>query len=386
MITTKLDISLRGKSTAVRLPVVIAEAFRAKADRLALQYGRAAEAAQREHNGSLAEAITKWVGEVPLYATREAWVGAAVEMMRPVFKAKGLALPNTIRATIAFTSKGWNKGKVKRRGECWHPEHSTDGATEIMIDLCETDPATIVNILTHELGHAAQQIIAVARSLRENDPVKSAKLLKLAGGHGTIWKEVASILDLEAPLVPNKKGEPKPKWECALGGEAWKAWAQPIIDALGVCPHKALAEFVAKSKEESKQTTRMLKLEHEACAASDDGSPVVWRMSSKHIADRAQVVCPCCGKKVDNPHYEDGGEDEGEEEASSREHHQNDADADPDDFVKARARRDAERDKEHMRKIGKSVGRSVKEAVSARQGKRSVVQELLDNATGKGRK
>lgn len=342
--TTKFDLWLDGRSTAVRLPVHIKTAFDAKCANLKLTAAAGAKTAQRECNGALAEAITKWVGDVPLHTTRELWTAALVEAARPVFAERGYPLPANIRATIAFTSQGW---RGKRRGECWSPEASADGAVEIMVHLCETDPVRILNILTHELCHAAQGRLAGERGKP-----------KQAGGHGRIWKEVAAALDLKPAMKTNAKGKEVEQWQYALGDAngLWGAWAKPILEAAGAMPHAALAEFVKKEQDAAKQSTRMLKFVHEGCPAAEDAE-YIWRASGKATADKAKVSCPCCGQRIDNPHYE-GEEDE--------EGHILDDVSDERKFVRAV---DIVADEMDARAV-KAVGRAVKKAVAARRGNR----------------
>lgn len=375
MQTTKFDILIAGRSTAVRLPNPILAAFKAKAADLKLTAGKAAQTAQREHNGTLAEAITKWVGDVPLHTTRESYIGAAVELMRPVFEKRGYPLPAKIRATIAFTSKG-HRGN--RRGECWSPEASADQGVEIMICLREHDTTAIVSILTHELCHAAQGLVAKERAAKAKTEKQAAALAKQAGGHGAIWKEVAAALDLKPSPKTAKSGKVSEDWtrttDVTVCDPAWLSWAQPIIDALGVCPHAAIAAHIAKKEADAKQTTRMLKLECTTEAAR--GNPyvcgAVWRMSSKHIANKARLSCPCCGVKIDNPHYEGADEELDEEFEADRVREMNkpsdrattqqalDKAVAEDDFVTARRLRDQLRDtapKAKLTKFGNILSR-----------------------------
>lgn len=341
MNTTKVDIKLHGKSHSVRLPLAIWSAFRAKAANLKLALSDAAIEAQRDCNGTLAEAITKWVGNVPLHTTRELWTAALVDAMRPTFQERGYPLPANIRATIAFTSQGW---RGKRRGECWLPEASADGAVEIMVHLCETDPVRILNILTHELCHAAQGKIANERGKP-----------KQAGGHGRIWKEVAAALDLKPAMKTNAKGKEVEQWQYALGDAngLWGTWAKPLLEAAGAMPHAALAEFVKKEKDAAKQSARMLKFKHQDCGGLDEGA-YIWRASGKATADKAKVSCPCCGQRIENPHFE-GAEDEAQSE----------------DTV--------------LEQVGRAVRKGAEKRAAARTGdSRSPVRKLLDDAAAQG--
>lgn len=58
-----------------------------------------------------------------------------------------------------------------------------------------------------------------------------------------------------------------------LGGDAWRAWAEPLMHTVGAIPHAALETAV---KREKKQTSRMLKCECAECGA-------IWRLSSKVV-------------------------------------------------------------------------------------------------------
>ena len=294
---TKIDIRVHGKTHSFRIAIPVWKAFQAMAKANGNPLSAEASIAQRKHNGNLVEAIEKHVGAVPIHTTRETWLMSLVEAMRPEFTKRGYPLPAKIRASIAFTSKGW---RGKRRGECWSADMSADSTVEIMVCLRERDPVRILNILTHELCHAAQGVLAMERGKP-----------KLAGGHGRIWTEVSKAMDIDVGKGTHALGDPN---------GAWGAWAKPLLELAGPMPHSALAEFVAKEK---KQTTRMLKFEHDGCSFSDDGKPIVWRMSAKHISGQVQVRCPCCGTSLPNPHYEGEDGDLDAEDEAARVRHMN---------------------------------------------------------------
>ena len=84
--------------------------------------------------------------------SRESYLRAATNELRPYFAKHGLILPEKIRFAVAFTSHG-KKGKVA--GECWHAGASDDGHHEIIIRADFADPAEVLGILVHELVHAA---------------------------------------------------------------------------------------------------------------------------------------------------------------------------------------------------------------------------------------
>lgn len=59
---------------------------------------------------------------------RETWMQQAIDQFRPVFAAEGAVLPETIRATIGWTSKGRRSNTI---GECWYPAAVGDGIHEL---------------------------------------------------------------------------------------------------------------------------------------------------------------------------------------------------------------------------------------------------------------
>ena len=147
--------------------------------------------------------------------TREQWLNALANALRPAFKAEGKPLPEKLRLSCGFTSHG-NGGK--RIGECWHPEASTTQHVEIFIKPDQDVPMRVADIVLHELCHAALG--------------KDAK-------HGPQFRVLATSLGLEGKMV------------ATVAGAKAIALLQPIVDSLGPYPHSALAGM-AKKKEESK--------------------------------------------------------------------------------------------------------------------------------------
>lgn len=142
--------------------------------------------------------------QAPAQASREAWLNAFVAAARPVFISHDHTLPAKIRVSVGFPSSGWRSSTI---GECWSEAASADGHFEIFINPKIDDAARVAGILTHELCHAAVGIPA---------------------GHGPKFGKIARALGLEGPLTATTEGD------------AWRAWAKPIVDALGPLPHAAL--------------------------------------------------------------------------------------------------------------------------------------------------
>lgn len=182
------------------------------------------------------------------FKTREEWLHAFTDAARPIFKKAGYDVPNNVRLSVGFTSKG---ARSKRIGECWSDECSGDGAFEIFITPNMGDAARIADILTHELIHAT---------------------VGLEAGHKKPFKDCMIAIGLTG------------KATATVAGPIWWEWAQPILDKLGALPHAELQG--AASNNEKKQTTRMLK-----CACPSCG--FVMRTSATWIdATGGNLRCP----------------------------------------------------------------------------------------------
>lgn len=178
------------------------------------------------------------------FTTREEWLQAFTTAARPIFLSAGYTVPN-VRVSIGFTSAG---AKGNRIGECWVPEASEDQTPEIFITPAIGCAERIADIHTHELIHAT--------GIR---------------GHKADFVRCMKAVGLE--------GKPT----ATVAGDAWRAWALPIIELLGPLPHAALSSSNAAA--EKKQSTRMLK-----CACASCG--FVFRTSAKWLEAVPTLRCP----------------------------------------------------------------------------------------------
>jgi len=194
------------------------------------------------------------------HSSREAWLRAAINELRPYFAKLGLLLPETIRCAVAFTSQG-KKGKVA--GECWHACASDDGHHEIIIRADFADPAEVLGILAHELVHAA---------------------LPPEAKHGKVFREAALKIGLEGPM------------RNAMPGPVLKERLNELAAALGPFPHARLnfdrvtLSGGAVADRPKKQGTRMLKA---ACADHSCGYTV--RVAARWITECGPPHCPLHG-------------------------------------------------------------------------------------------
>lgn len=185
-----------------------------------------------------------------LYLTREEWLNAFVTASRPHFERVGAPLPDKVRVSVGFTSKG---SKGNRIGECWASEASADGHFEIFLKPSTKTASRLADILTHELVHAA---------------------VGLAAGHGPGFGKVARALGLTGKMTST------------TAAQGWYEWALPILNALGPMPYGVLDGGQSTAK--PKQKTNLLKVECDCCG---------WlaRVTAKHM-DHVLLVCPTqCG-------------------------------------------------------------------------------------------
>jgi SprT-like family len=189
--------------------------------------------------------------------SRESYLRAATNELRPYFAKHGLILPEKIRFAIAFTSHG-KKGKVA--GECWHAGASDDGHHEIIIRADFADSAEVLGILAHELVHAALP-----------PDVK----------HGKEFRDAALRIGLEGPM------------RHAMPGAVLKERLNELASSLGPFPHGRLnfdrvtLGGVAAADKPKKQGTRMLKAE---CLGPGCGYTV--RVAARWIKECGPPHCP----------------------------------------------------------------------------------------------
>lgn len=188
------------------------------------------------------------------HKTREAWLQGFIEAARPAFNATGASIPRNTRVAVGFTSAGKRGTRI---GECWTDQASDDGHFEIFITPSQGDASRIADILTHELIHAS---------------------VGLEAKHGPEFKAIATALGLEG------------KMKATTASDRWRAWAEPILEALGPIPHASLHSGLSTGR--PKQKTALLKLECGHCG---------WlaRVTLKHIDPYDFLSCPTgCGGQL----------------------------------------------------------------------------------------
>lgn len=127
------------------------------------------------------------MGREVTHLNRESWLVALVEALRPTFAGHGAPLPDKLRVSCSFPSRGGIKqaGKTTTIGQCWYPSNSVDGTTEVFVSPTIADPVQVAEILVHELVHAA---------------------LGPGHGHGKVFKRLALLVGLEGKMTATSAG------------------------------------------------------------------------------------------------------------------------------------------------------------------------------------
>ncbi len=180
--------------------------------------------------------------------TREDWLNALTLAARGTFAAQGFTLPDAIRCSVGFTSRGI---KGKAIGQCWSSNASADKHFEIFIHPgYQSDGPFMADILTHELCHAATP----------------------GAGHGPVFKRCATRMGLAGPMrsagFPDKVPPP---------------WAQIILDTLGAFPAADLTGGKVEGGPK-KQTSRLVKAECVDCG-------LIFRITAKYVNERNELRC-----------------------------------------------------------------------------------------------
>lgn len=179
------------------------------------------------------------------HTTREEWLTAAVQALRPMFGSHGVTLPARIRVACGFPSTYTRSGTL---AECWADTESADQTYEILISPTLAEPVAVLTQLIGAMAHAAPGAMSHT----------SNAYIELAGNLGL------------CPAGDN--------WRQILGAEDFPQTYAPILADLGAYPH---APILTGSKKT--QTTRMLKAVCPTCGYT-------IRLSAKW-ADKGLPTC-----------------------------------------------------------------------------------------------
>lgn len=198
--------------------------------------------------------------------TREQWLLAMTNELRPLFKQHGATIPSNVRMSCGWPSSRALSSNKRVLGQCWPATASEDSTTEIFISPFLSDPVAPMGVgatLAHELVHAC---------------------LPIGSGHGPKFRKLAEGIGLEGRMTATTAG----KALCVAFAE--------IVEKIGTYPHAKL-----DMSSQKKQGTRLLKVicTNVNCEyLEEEEKPYVVRMSAS-VYDAGQPCCGVCGAKMD---------------------------------------------------------------------------------------
>lgn len=186
--------------------------------------------------------------------TREQWLLAATDRLRPFFKGKGHEIP-VVRVSTGWPSRKALSVKSAAIGQYWDKAAASDKVGQIFISPLldqgvDKEGQGVLPVLIHECIHA---------------------VFGSEEGHGSQFGRLARSLGLEGKLTATHAGE-----ECI-------EICNRVLDDLGAYPHSRLNPTVGGPK---KQGTRMIK-----CECVDCGYTV--RTTQKWLDEKGAPLCPC---------------------------------------------------------------------------------------------
>ncbi len=183
--------------------------------------------------------------------TREKWLLAAIDMLRTDFEAVEAIIPEKVRVTCGWPSRGGRAEKKQVLGECWPPMCSEDEHTEVFIAPTIGKGIEALDVLVHELVHAT---------------------VGCDEGHKGPFRVIAKALGLEGKMTET------------VAGEELLVRLHAIETELGEYPHAKLTPTNKKA-----QSTRMLKVTCPKCG-------YLVRTSQKWV-NFGLPTC-CCGEEM----------------------------------------------------------------------------------------
>ena len=144
------------------------------------------------------------------HTTREAWLLAAVALLRPLFAAKGFSVP-PCQVSCGFASTGTRSGHV---GQCWSTKSASNELNQIFIAPTLKSAYEVLDTLVHELVHAVDNC--------ENK-------------HGKEFKKIALKMGMKGPM------------RSAEAGPELKVTLTSLLDTLGQYPHGHLKVGMRKA-------------------------------------------------------------------------------------------------------------------------------------------
>lgn len=173
-----------------------------------------------------------------------------------------------LRVSTSFPSKKALSLKNRTIGQCWAPEASSKGLTEVFISPVLEEPVRVLDVLTHEMVHAC---------------------MPQGTKHGPQFAAACRAVGLE--------GKPT----ATAAGPELTATLEMIATVIGPYPHAAIDQTLIP-----KQATRQLKAAcvNEACESGQyayrPGQRFQVRITQQWWnAYGPEMVCPACGEGLE---------------------------------------------------------------------------------------
>lgn len=179
------------------------------------------------------------------FDTRESWLRAGIEQLRPVFERLGTPLPIGVRVSVGFP-----RGRRSAIGQCFSTTTSTDSTNHVFISPVLEKLVETLAVLCHELVHVV-------------DDCRS--------GHRGNFAKVARALGLVGPMRATQPS-------ADLG-----AHLSRISEELGPYPHRALSPRQGNGTQ--RDSTRMLKVICPTCG-------YLLRTTRHWLERKGTPVCP----------------------------------------------------------------------------------------------
>ena len=191
------------------------------------------------------------------HETREQWLLAAVQLIKPIFVAKKYVVPDDCQVSCGFASTGTRSHHI---GQCWSRSSSTHERNQIFISPALGDPVDVLDTLVHELVHAVdncehkhgKEFKKIALSVGLEGPMRSA-------GAGKALKVVLTEMAQQLGPYPHgqlkvthrrKVSTPRPKARCKDCGFEVPMYKKFLTFGAPLCPqHKTEMEQVGPWEE-----------------------------------------------------------------------------------------------------------------------------------------
>jgi len=194
------------------------------------------------------------------YSTREDWLRAAVNELRPFFRELDVEPVDEIEPIVS-----WPKGKASAIGQCFSPEWTKEGVTYVTISPeLGDDPVRVLDVLLHEMIHACG-----------------------IHGHKGDFRKVALAVGLEGKMT------------ATVASDELREELKPIADALGDYPHMVMAKLDGGGEEKKSTPSRVrLFCVNEEC---DQSGIYTVDINARKFEEGELIapLCPHCTESMD---------------------------------------------------------------------------------------